>query len=174
MKRSMTRSKRSARGAAMVEAIVVMCVMLVFLGMNTWAYRAYGGKIDQMSSTRRDALYYASHSCEKRLDIDPDDYTVPALRGNDASGGSSMTLRGIIAAFKGNGFDFFGTARSKKGTVVVAGTALTKAGALGTEKTPLAANLKTASAVSCNEKRLGEGVLTLVKLGWGFLTGMAK
>ena len=42
----MTKRRRGrARGAAMVEAIVVMCVMLVFLGMNVWAFQAYGGKI---------------------------------------------------------------------------------------------------------------------------------
>lgn len=159
----------------MVEAIVVMCMMLVFFGMNTWAYRAYGGKIDQMHSTRRDALFYASHSCDKKLDFDIDDYTVPELRGNNASGGRQSSLSEIFAMLKGDQpFEFFETARSQKGTVVVAGTALSKVGAAGVEKTPLKANLRTASAVACNEKPMGEGVSAALKLGWNFIKGLAK
>jgi hypothetical protein len=164
---------RRARGAAMVEAIVIMGTMLVFLGMNTWAFKAYGGKIDQMSSTRRDSLYYASHSCEKKNGQDPDDYTTAELRGNNASGGSSMTLMGIVDVIRGrSGFDFFGTARSQKGPTAVAGTALTKVGALGVDKTPLTANLKTASAVGCNEKPMGNGVLALLNMGWNFVKSL--
>lgn len=165
--------KRAKRGAAMVEAIVVMCVMMVFLGMNVWAFKAYGGKIDQMSSTRRDALFYASHSCERALGDDPDDYTVPQLRGNNASGGSSMTLMGIIRSVLGREqFDFFGTARSTKGPIAVLGTARTKAGADGVVDTPLRTELRTASAVGCNEKPLGEGVMALLNLGWQFVRGL--
>jgi hypothetical protein len=174
MMSSPLRSKRAKkRGAAMVEAIVIMGTMLVFLGMNTWAFKAYGGKIDQMSSTRRDALYYASHNCEKKLGEDPDDYTVADLRGNNASGGSSMNLMGIINAIRGKeGFDFFGTAKSEKGPIAVAGTALTKVGAQGVEKKALSATLKTSSAVGCNEKPLGNGVLALLNMGWQFVKGL--
>ena len=166
--------RTKARGAAMVEAIVIMCTMLVFLGMNTWAYRAYGGKIDQMNSTRRDALYYASHNCEKKLGDDPDDYTVADLRGTDASGGSTMDLLGIIDVIRGRKeLDFFGTGRSDKGPIAVTGTAVTKAGAAGVVKTPLSANLRTKSAVGCNEKPLGEGILALLtKMGWSFVKSL--
>jgi hypothetical protein len=173
MGRAMMKGRKSAkRGAAMVEAIVIMGTMLVFLGMNTWAFKAYGGKIDQMNSTRRDALYWASHSCEKGLGNDPDKYTVADLRGNNASGGSSMNLMGIIDAIRGKGFDFFGTGRSTKGPIAVAGTALTKVGANGAVKSPLSANLKTASAVGCNEKPLGEGIMALLNMGWQFVKGL--
>jgi hypothetical protein len=171
---ALSKSKRrsGSRGAAMVEAIVVMGVMLVFLGMNVWAFQAYGGKIDQMSSTRRDALFYASHSCERRLGEDPDDYTVPQLRGNNASGGSSLSLMGIIDAIRGQGFDFFGTARSQKGPTAVLGTATTRVGAAGATRTPLRTELRTASAVGCNEKPLGEGILALLNMGWNFVRGI--
>jgi hypothetical protein len=171
------RAKRrpTSRGAAMVEAIVVMGVMLVFLGMNVWANKAYGGKIDQMNSTRRDALFYASHSCERKLGADGDSYTVEMLRGNDASGGSSMTLMGIVRSVLGREqFDFFGTSRSSKGPVAVTGTAVTRVGAAGTTISPLSATLKTASAVGCNEKPLGEGIMALVNLGWGFVRGLFR
>lgn len=165
------RGRRShQRGAAMVEAIVVMCTMLVFLGMIIWSFQAYGGKIDQMSSTRRDALYYASHSCERRLSEDGDSYTVEILRGNNASGGSSLTLLGIINAIRGTeSFDFFGTSRSVKGPVAINGTAIT---GMATRRTALSAQVKTASAVGCNEKPLGEGILALLNMGWNFVRGL--
>jgi hypothetical protein len=170
-----TRRRKNQRGAAMVEAIVVMGVMLVFLGMNIWAFQAYGGKIDQMSSTRRDALFYASHSCERALGEDPDDYTVPQLRGNNASGGSSMTLLGIVNAIRGSeSFDFFGTARSTKGPVAVNNTALTRVGANGVTRSALSAQLRTTSAVGCNEKPLGEGILALLNMGWNFVRGIFR
>jgi hypothetical protein len=167
-----SRRRRDARGAAMVEAIVIMCAMLVFFGLNTWAYKAYGGKIDQMSSTRRDALYYASHSCEKKLKVDFDDYAVSELRGNNASGGSTMTLAGIIGTFAGKGFDFYGTAKSEKGPVAVMGTALSRVGSNGVEKSALKTNLKTVSAVSCNEKPLGNGVMAILDMGWNFIKSL--
>ena len=167
-------SKRAkARGAAMVEAIVIMCTMLVFLGMNTWAFKAYGGKIDQMSSTRRDALFYASHDCEKKLGEDKDDYTVPQLRGNDASGGSSMDLMGIVNAIRGKEeFDFFGTSRSGKGPIVIGATAITSVGADGTTKGVLRTTVQSKSAVGCNEKALGNGVLALLNMGWQFVRSL--
>jgi hypothetical protein len=157
----------------MVEAIVIMGVMLVFLGMNTWAFKAYGGKIDQMNSVRRDALYYASHSCEKKLNEDNDKYTVDALRGNNASGGSSMTLMGIISAIKDpSSFDFFGTARSTKGPTPIEGTALSKVGADGVTRSALRTDVKSAAAVGCNEKPLGEGIMALLNMGWQFVKSL--
>jgi hypothetical protein len=159
----------------MVAAIVVRGVLLVVLGMNTWAFQAYGGKIDQMSGARRDALFVASHSCERALGDDPDDYTVPQLRGNNASGGVRFGLMDIIDAVRGRGeLDFFGTARSQKGPTAVLGTALTRVGASGATRTPLRTELRTASAVGCNEKPLGEGILALLSLGWNALQGLFR
>jgi hypothetical protein len=171
MVRANLRAKK--RGAAMVEAIVIMCTMLVFFGMNLWAFRVYGGKLDQMSSTRRDALYYASHNCEKKLGTDPDDYTVPQLRGNDASGGSTMDLMGIIDVLRGRErFDFFGTSRSEKGPIAIAGTATAEAGADHVTIARLQGTVKTKSAVGCNEKPLGDGALALLNMGWQFIKGL--
>ena len=168
-----TRSR--TRGAAMVEAIVVMGTMLVFLGMNLWAYKAYGGKIDAMNSTRRDALYFASQTCEKRNGNDPDSYTDRQLAGNRSSGGqSSMSFRGLIAAIAGGGghFDFFSTARSEKAPVVVQGNATTKVGAAGVTRTMLTARVGSQSAVGCNEKSYGDGVLALLRLGLDAMMGI--
>jgi hypothetical protein len=81
-----------ARGAAMVEGIVVVVVMFVFFGMNMWAYKAYGGKIDQASSTRRDALYHASHNCSEQFSGDTDSYTDPSLKTGGSTGASGETV----------------------------------------------------------------------------------
>jgi hypothetical protein len=165
------RKRARARGAAMVEAIVIMTTMLVFLGMNVWAYKAYGGKIDQANSTRRDALYFASHSCEGANGSDPDSYTVAALKGNrNSGGGSSLSLRGMVEAVRGGGgsFDLVGTARSEKGPTAVSGTAIINAnpqGGIKLVKAPLTARLATASAVGCNEKPLGDKFIALLRLG---------
>ncbi|CAN5923792.1 hypothetical protein BH11MYX4_BH11MYX4_10260 [soil metagenome] len=58
-------SKRAARrGAALVEAAVVIPVMLVFLGCIMFANRSYEAKLDKQMGTRAGILYYASHNCE--------------------------------------------------------------------------------------------------------------
>lgn len=80
------------RGAAMVEGIVVIVVMFLFLGMNMWAYKAYGGKIDQANSTRRDALYYASHNCQEQFGNDTDSYTDPSLRSGSSTGANGEQI----------------------------------------------------------------------------------
>jgi len=84
-----------------------------------------------------------------------------------------MTLPGIVNPIRGpESFDFFGTARSQKGPTAVLGTALTRVGASGATRTPLRAQLQTASAVGCNEKPLGEGILALLNMGWNFVKGI--
>lgn len=160
------RAKRRGveRGAAMVEAIVIMTTMLVFLGMNMWAYAAYGGKIDQANSTRRDALYYASHQCEVCTPGEPAleraSYTQPQLAGTNCggnSGGALSIARGIFENARDGNLNlnsFFGTSRSTKsaqvfGTAVVNTTPTT---GIQMSRVPLVANVGTASLAGCNEK----------------------
>jgi hypothetical protein len=160
----------------MVEGIVIMGTMLVFFGMNLWAYKAYGGKIDSMSSTRRDALYFASQTCEKENKTDPDSYTDPALAGNRHSGGAtSLSFRFIIESIAGGGngsFDIFATGRSEKEAKEVSGRATTKVGAAGATRTMLTARIGSKSAVGCNEKVYGDGVLGLLSLGREVVMGI--
>lgn len=61
---SRLRSRASRRGAALVEAAVVIPVMLVFLGCIMFADRSYEMKLDRQMGTRAGILYYASHNCE--------------------------------------------------------------------------------------------------------------
>ena len=61
------RSGRSrARGAAMVEAAVVLPVLVAFLGVGMMMHRAYADKIEQNQGIRAGALDFAAHDCENR------------------------------------------------------------------------------------------------------------
>lgn len=52
------------RGAAMVEAVLVIAVMVVFLGLTMYTFHSYETKLDQQTATRSAALTEASHHCE--------------------------------------------------------------------------------------------------------------
>lgn len=163
----------------MVEGIVIMTTMLVFLGMNIFAYRAYGGKMDQANSTRRDALFYASHSCGPCNDLDPDSYTDAALKGTRCGGGgSSLSFQGIIDAVRGGAdanFDIMATARSHKEKTQVSGTAVVNATpqrGINMTRAVLQANIETKSAVGCNEKPYYNKWAALFQMGFDFLKGM--
>jgi hypothetical protein len=88
------RGRASQRGAALVEAAVVIPVMLVFLGCIVFAHRSYTAKMDKQMGTRAGSLYYASHNCtgEVPADIVPpvsqageNGADVPAGQGVDAN-----------------------------------------------------------------------------------------
>ena len=167
------------RGAAMVEGIVVMTTMLVMLGMNMFAYRAYGGKVDQMTSTRRDVLYYASHACETQNNRDPDTYTTASLRGLTGQARSSETPgvgqlpagspQGTPApAGNGNVDRTLNTASGgKQGQVL--GSALHGNGTVFVLPNLLRANVATNSWATCNEKRYDNQWTALFQFGWNFL-----
>ena len=59
------RARRQQRGAALVEAAVVIPVMLVFLGLTMFVHNAYDEKLAAQTSTRAQVLYYGSHNCEE-------------------------------------------------------------------------------------------------------------
>ena len=59
--------RRGQRGAAMVEAAVVIPVMLVFLGLTMWVHNSYDEKLASQTSTRAQVLYYGSHNCEEEV-----------------------------------------------------------------------------------------------------------
>jgi len=53
-----------SRGAALVEAALVLPVMVSFLGLTMFVHRSYADKIDMQATTRSEILYYGSHNCE--------------------------------------------------------------------------------------------------------------
>jgi hypothetical protein len=163
--------KKPTRGAAMIEAIVIMLTMLTFLGMNLFAVKAYGGKLDQSTAVRRDVMYYATHNCAENNGADGDTYTDPALRGAggaSGSGGFIQDMSALIRTIAGRGSLEAGTATGTKGSVTVTGEAT-----VWTSKRFMQSTMRTSSAVVCNEKPYYGGLLsTIGQLAWGFVKGL--
>lgn len=164
-----TRNKRTnrsrSRGAAMVEGIVIMTTMLVFLGTNVWAAKAYGGKLDQASETRRDVLYYASHSCDAQI---PGSAVTPSGQAIDPTGQNSVLdsqaskQPGAAQAVNRS----WNTASTFKETTVSGYAVITTP---RTGRDPLSASLRTGSWATCNEKRYDNPWTALFSFGWDFL-----
>jgi hypothetical protein len=131
----------------MVEAIVIMVTMLVFLGMNLFAVKAYGGKLDQATAVRRDVMYYATHNCKVNNADDPDTYTDPALRSAGGATGDGGFVQDVLAMIQGlgGGGATAGMASGTKGSVPVTGSAV-----IWIQKRALTANLQSSSWVVCN------------------------
>lgn len=169
------RRHAAQRGAAMIEGVVVMVTMFVFLGMNLWVARTYGGKLDQANSTRRDVLYFASHAC-KGQSGDPDTYAVPGLKGN--AGPAISSSEGLGSAEGADKIDQVGgqvgAGVERSWNSVSGGKSGNVRGDAATwmTKTPLAANLTTNSYATCNEKRY-DGVASLFSFGFDFLKSAA-
>lgn len=58
--------RRNKRGAAMVEAAVVLPVLISFLGLTMMMYRGYAEKLDKNQQIRSSTLDYASHACQSQ------------------------------------------------------------------------------------------------------------
>jgi len=147
----------------MAEGIVVIVVMFVFLGMNMWAYKAFGGKLDQAHSTRRDALYHASHNCDEQSP-DPDTYTDPSLKNGNSVGasGESVGVGGdprVSSAVSASAAGGQSPGASRSGGMTTAerrgqinGNAVVWTTS-GIGKTSMTTPLRTQSFVWCNQKR---------------------
>jgi hypothetical protein len=161
---------RKRRGAAMLEAIIVITVLLVFLGVILWGARAYAAKLDQSANTRSDILYYASHSCEQAPPQE-DSATPPGFELGDhdtpvATGGEDTTaatnLAAALPASGGPGaltrdWNMASTMREQ----TVEGSAI-----VNLEKTALTTHVKTQSWVACNEKNYGGNWNDLAQFVW--------
>lgn len=154
----------------MVEGIVIMTTMLVFLGTNVWAAKAYGGKLDQASETRRDVLYYASHDCEESLQASQVAQSGGAI---DGAGGTSDALdNGANKASPANpgltsavNRSWNSASTSKESDVSLYAVITTPR----IERSGLSAHLKTGSWATCNEKRYDNPWTALFQFGWDFL-----
>ncbi len=59
-------SRNSRKGAALVEAAVVLPVLVALLGVGMMLFRAYAEKLEANQEIRAAALDFASHDCERR------------------------------------------------------------------------------------------------------------
>jgi hypothetical protein len=157
----------------MVEAIVIMCTMLVFLGMNMFAVKAYGGKLDQVTSVRRDVMYYATHNCKTNNNSDPDTYIDPALKAMGAGGAQgtanfAQDIKALVTTIAGQGSLGSGTATGTKGETTIAGEAV-----VWQSKRYMTSKMRSSATVVCNEKPYYGGLLdTLLTMSWDFIKGI--
>lgn len=70
------------RGAALVEAAVVLPVMIAMLGLTMMMYQAYSAKLVSNQQIRSEVLDYASHACKSQK---------ITYSGNSKGGGSVAT-----------------------------------------------------------------------------------
>lgn len=150
----MTRAfpKRSrTRGAALVEASVVIPTLLVFLGLIVYVHKSYDSKMNKQMGTRASVLYYASHGCEGAAP----ESTVPivdAPNPNDdpASQGKADKAAGKLDANSRAGLDRrMNLVRAQPADTDLSPTHIVRDG----QSHFLSRKIKAASEVACNEKR---------------------
>jgi hypothetical protein len=151
-----TGTRRSQRGAALVEAAVVLPVMLVFLGCIMFANRSYEAKIDKQMGTRAGVLYYASHNCEGNVPAG----VLPPIRATGDSGQSQAGApsgAGTNPSRLGGGGNTAGAAAGMERSWNTAKAAPADTPVLGSAvqdrtRVFLNRNIHAESQVACNEK----------------------
>lgn len=165
--------RKGQRGAALVEAAVVIPVMLVFLGLTMWVHNAYDEKLASQTSARAQVLWYGSHNCEEEA---PEN--VATQLGTKSSGGGGKESGEASAGGGGEGQNEAGklsgnvqAGLSKTYNVVkshrdgnVAGTAVQDRTKVSFS-TPVQGN----SEAPCNEKRYDNSWTAVFKFIPGFL-----
>lgn len=153
---AIVRSRRGRRGAAMVEAAVVIPVMLVFLGLTMWIHNSYDEKLASQTSTRAQVLYNASHNCEEEV---PEEMSVQlgtktSGTGNekssenaDSAPGESTGVSKTPPTAEGGLKRSFNLVRTHRDTTV-GGTAVQDR-----QKVAFSVPVTSNSEVACNEKR---------------------
>jgi hypothetical protein len=79
------------RGAALVEASLVIGVLVVFLGCMKFVKDSYRGKIQQQHDTRLDAFSYASHNCESGGNASKEPGAASVISTNDPGTGNVVS-----------------------------------------------------------------------------------
>jgi hypothetical protein len=146
-------SRASRRGAAMLEGVIAMSSMVVFLGLISFTRGAYGEKLDQMSSTRRDALYFASNGCEGGAPPNTQtasDGTSPLTAGTEEADNVASKLRSSEQGGVDRSWNMARTTRSSQ----VGGNASVDRGGgrINLQRTPLTSDIETTSELACNER----------------------
>lgn len=156
----------------MAEAIVVMTVLLVFLGMILWVHRAYAAKIDQSANTRSDVLFYASHNCETAPEVEEPAHAPAVTTEGEAvgvDGEDPATAEKLAEDFHGkSGAKVSATGLKRNWNVVSAmreqdvdGSAI-----VNLEKKKMTTHVKTQSWVACNEKNYGGDWTDVAEFMW--------
>ncbi len=166
------RHHAGARGAAMIESVIVISTMLIFLGLIVWTRQAYGMKLDMQQRTRSDTLYFASHGCENAgggIGQMGRGGTVPGDGGPAANAAGKSGLPDAAAVNR--------SWNSASGSL--SGTANWQAvwdqnarggnAGISYGKMPLASNVSALSAVTSNEKKYKSQLTAWFQFGVDFL-----
>lgn len=166
--------RKGQRGAALVEAAVVIPVMLVFLGLTMWVHNAYDEKLASQTSSRAQVLYYGSHNCEEEA---PENV---ATQLGTKTGGGAAGKEGGEASAGGSGEG--ARESSRLGGNVQAGLSKTynvaKSHRDGTvdgtavqdrTKVSFSAPVQANSVAPCNEKRYDNSWTAVFRFIPGFL-----
>ena len=170
-----SRARRATRGAALVEAAVVIPVMLVFAGLTMFSSRSYEMKVDKQFGTRAGTLYYASHSCTGGMpggivpnppvpqNADPGGDPLPGGNATDPSrlGGDQGSMQGAAAGLKKS----VSYAKTKPVDSPVYANAVNDR-----KSVPLNRMISAESEVACNEKSFPNKWSAVFK----FLVGFAQ
>lgn len=150
--KSKHRSRRKERGAALVEAALVLPVMVVFIGLIMFTHKSYDVKMDKQLGTRAGSLYYASHACKGDVPADvapavPDNSdanVIPAGPQDKNAGklGRSNSGGATAAVKRGNNL-----VKAQPADSTVGGKAVQNGQTFG-----LTRQIHAASEVACNEE----------------------
>lgn len=139
--------QRAQRGAALVEAAVVIPVMLVFLGVIVFTHKSYSTKLDRQTTLRSATLYYASHACTGEAPPGVSVTTETASTGSDTAQADSAAGKLDPAISEGVRRDW-NMVRVEPADLTVTGSAVNDRQTVGLQRT-----ISTFSVVGCNEKR---------------------
>lgn len=172
----LAKKRNRQRGAALVEAAIVIPVMLVFLGLTMWIHNSYDEKLASQTSTRASVLFYASHNCDEEA---PENMAVQlgsktSNTGNGTSSQSSDTAPGEAGAAdransklgdssKQGATRTWNLAKTHRDTSV-GGTAVQDR-----QKVAFTVPITADSEVACNEKRYDSSWTAVFGFVAGFL-----
>ena len=164
-------SRARSRGAALVEAAVVIPVMLVFLGLIMFTYRSYAMKMDQQTTLRASVLSYASHDCEGGMQ-DMGDITAEDPSGGGAASTSPLERPAGNLKMKETGIGAFtptvNRATGRKSAIAQGSAANDRK--LVTFSRPVT----TMSTVACNQKAYKNGFWGLLQAAGDFAAAGGK
>jgi Flp pilus assembly protein TadG len=96
--------RKKTRGAALVEAALVLPTLAIFLGLTMYEYRSYREKMHVQQTTRMNSLYYASHGCQGESSLDSRGMlSQSGADANSAGGANGSPYGGLETGTSGNG-----------------------------------------------------------------------
>jgi hypothetical protein len=142
--RSKSPARGSARGAAMLEGIIVLTTMLVFLGLIVWTRNAYGLKLDMQQQARSNVLHHASNGCE-----DGGNGGGPMPMGDLPGAGTEGPSNGAATATRSWNSTSVSTTGRATGSAIVNRSPR----GIRVQRSPLVSNVTADSNCVCNERK---------------------